>query len=93
MNKIMESKKLARGQIWNWVDPIYGYKKENVKVDFMESTMRYSRQVLIYQDPETSDGHSILVIPLSSRKYFMNEIKLIYHYYESLSFSYDVDIR
>lgn len=64
---IMNAKRLARGQIWHWNDPIYGDKKtpEDILPVQGENTTRYSRYVLIVQQEPRDDA--VIVVPLSTK--------------------------
>ena len=61
----MKFSRFVRGQVWYWVDPIYGSKSERKLVPIDEQTIRYSRPVLIVQDASTMN-RSILVAPIST---------------------------
>lgn len=54
-----------RGTVWFWKDPIYSGKENNRQIDKGESTMRYSRYVVIVQNPSTVKN-DISVVPISS---------------------------
>lgn len=56
-----------RGQIWHWIDPIYGPKRNKKSVHVGESTFRYNRYVLIVQSECTIDDYAMLVVPLSTK--------------------------
>lgn len=58
----------ARGQVWTWEDPTYGYKSSGKEVDHGEATLRYSRYVLIVQTAETIQTN-MLVVPLSTSRF------------------------
>ncbi len=61
-----KSKIFSRGQVWYWVDPLFGKKGGSEKMPIGEGNFRYNRYVLIIQADDTIDGGSILVIPCSS---------------------------
>lgn len=63
----MNAKRLARGQIWHWNDPIYGDKKtpEDILPVQGENTTRYSRYVLVVQQDPRDDA--VIVVPLSTK--------------------------
>lgn len=66
MADIKLENRLARGQVWYWEDPVYLDKKKSLSVDKDEYTLRYSRYVLILQDPNSIRKDSVLVAPLTS---------------------------
>ena len=62
---MLNAKRVARGQIWHWSDPIYGEHSADEQNIVGENTIRYSRYVLVVQDEPRDD--SVMVIPLSTK--------------------------
>lgn len=65
-----------RGQVWYWEDPIYSRKEAGNSIAVGESTMRYSRYVLIVQTTDTIDNMSVMVIPCSSKRCSSHDIPI-----------------
>jgi hypothetical protein len=80
--------KFIKGQVWVWEDPIYGAKENGREIDIGESTLRYSRYVIIFQNEE-SINKSILVVPCSSHNSSRYDvmIPLNHMYHNSMSYA------
>ncbi|MCM1221777.1 MAG: type II toxin-antitoxin system PemK/MazF family toxin [Lachnospiraceae bacterium] len=65
-----------RGQVWYWEDPIYQSKDRGLKIDIGEAGKRYSRYVVIIQDPQTASKYSIAVIPCSSKNGAIHDVEI-----------------
>ena len=61
------SSMFRKGQIWYWEDPIAGKKDDGYTMPIGEAAVRFSRYVLIVQDPDTIGSKSVLVAPISSK--------------------------
>ncbi len=75
----METKKSKihmYGQVWYWQDAIYGKKEDGVLIDSGESTVRYSRYVIIAQTDDTISNSSVLVIPCSSNRTSSHDVMI-----------------
>lgn len=73
MNTPMQ-KIFRRGQIWHWKDPEYLEKSRGSKIPDNDAAYRYSRYVVIVQDPKSCLRKSILVVPCSSSNNMIHDV-------------------
>lgn len=73
MNTPMQ-KIFRRGQIWHWKDPEYLEKSKGSKIPDTDAAYRYSRYVVIVQDPKSCSRKSILVVPCSSSNNMIHDV-------------------
>ena len=66
----------ARGQIWLWEDPICGYKSAHKKRPEEDGSVRYSRYVVIVQQPTEENDQTVLCIPFSSKSCGIHEFQV-----------------
>lgn len=82
-NQHERAKVFERGQVWYWDDPIYQAKQKGLQVEVGVAGLRYSRYVIIAQDPETAGKNMILVVPCTSKDVDPHDIEVpIDHLYK-----------
>lgn len=83
-----ESNIFRRGQIWYWQDPVFG-KKQDQKFQIGEAGVRFSRYVLIAQNPEPRNNRRIIVIPISSWNNDLHDVPVYVNhiYHKGVSFA------
>lgn len=71
-----ESIIFERGQVWYWQDPVFGRKKKggNEEPRIGEAMYRFSRYVVVVQDPETFNPNRLLVVPLSTGVHYEHDV-------------------
>ena len=75
-------KRYLRGQVWHWVDPVYGDKNNGKLVAKDEATLRYSRYVIIMQDTNTI-ATSCIVVPCSTQKAYDDQNEVVFYIYDA----------
>ena len=86
-NNILGCKRVKRGQLWKWYDPIYGNKSEGKQITQKEANTRYSRYVIVIQDENTISENSVLVFPATSNP-DKDNIKVAIDYSSYISYAY-----
>ena len=86
-NTIGGCKRVKRGQLWRWEDPIYGSKSSGKSIHDKEATTRYSRYVIVMQDEDTISENSVLVFPATSNP-DKDNIKVSIDYNTYVSYAY-----
>lgn len=91
-----------RGQVWYWEDPVYGsHQARKGTVPIGECTQRYSRYVIIMQEPSTSSGNTLMVVPCTSHGSdvydipvpIINKQRSRFHGYARLHLAFPVSVR